>query len=512
MNLFELFVKIGVDSSGVDDGVKKAKLSLDGLKVAGVAGAAAIGAAYVKAAQAVAEFAASSVKAYGQYEQLAGGVDTLFGSASDKLKQYADEAYKTAGMSKNAYMENVTAFSASLIQSLDGDTNAAADAANKAMIAMSDNANKMGTSIDSIVGTYQSLARGNYQMLDNLKLGYGGTKTELERLLKDAEEYQKSLGKTADYSADSFADIVEAIDVVQQKMGIAGATQAEAASTVEGSLNTLKASWDNLVVSFGQGGEAMDAAMDQFFESFNAAAENVLPVVERVLTGIAEMLPTFVSRLVEMLPGLVSELLPVLLDTALSLIYTQLEHLDEWVAIIIDAIPVMVQKIIEALPQLVVELIAAVFNIGIELVKGFWDGIVSMATWLWDQITGFFGGIIDGIKGLFGIHSPSKVFKEEIGKNLALGIGEGFTEEMDKVARDMEGSLGTMSGNLSAEITTASYGNAATSRPSAGSYGDISVTVNVGGSSSSAEEIAESVAMEMQKIFQGRMAAYGYSY
>ena len=511
MNLFELFVKIGVDSGEVDNGVKKAKLSLDGLKAAGVASTAAIGAAFVAAAKAVADFATASVKSFGQYEQLAGGADTLFGDASDKLKQYADEAYKTAGMSKNAYLENVTAFSAALINSLDGDTEKAADAANKAMVAISDNANKMGTSIDSIVGTYQSLARGNYQMLDNLKLGYGGTKTELERLLKDAEEYQKTLGVTADYSADSFADIVEAIDVVQQKMGIAGATQAEAATTVEGSLNTLKASWDNLVVSFGQGGEAMDAAMDQFFESFETAADQVLPVVERVLTGIVEMLPTFVSRLAEMLPGLVSELLPVLLDVALSLIYTQLEHLDEWVAIILDAIPVMVQKIIAALPRLVVELIGAVFNIGVELVKALWDGILSMGGWLWDLITGFFGGIIDGIKGIFGIHSPSKVFKEEIGKNLALGIGEGFSEEMEKVSREMEGSLGSMTGNLSAEITTASYDKPSSAHSLSPSYGDISVTVNVGGSNSSAEDIAESVARELQILLDRRNAAYGYA-
>lgn len=511
MNLFELFVKIGVDSSGVDDGVKKAKIAIDGLKVASAAGAAAIGAGFVKAAQAVGEFAAASVKAFGQYEQLAGGADTLFGDASDKLKQYADEAYKTAGMSKNAYLENVTAFSAALINSLDGDTEKAADAANKAMVAISDNANKMGTSIDSIVGTYQSLARGNYQMLDNLKLGYGGTKTELERLLKDAEEYQKTLGVTADYSADSFSDIVEAIDVVQQKMGIAGATQAEAATTVEGSLNTLKASWDNLVVSFGQGGEAMDAAMDQFFESFEIAADQVLPVVERVLTGIAEMLPTFVSKLIEMLPGLVSTLIPAILDAAISLVFAIIESLPEFAQMIIENIPVIIQMIIEAIPRLVVELLAAVFNIGVELVKGFWDGILSMGQWLWDQITGFFGGIIDGIKGIFGIHSPSRVFKEEIGKNLALGIGEGFSEEMDKVSREMKDSLGSVTGNLSAEITTASYDKPASAHSLSPSYGDISVTVNVGGSNASAEDIAEAVARELQILLDRRNAAYGYA-
>ena len=238
MNLFELFVKIGVDDQASDKVSKLSSKIGNGLKTAAKIGTAAIGAA----SAGIAALTKKSIENYAEYEQLVGGVDTLFKNARKKVQGYAAEAYKTAGMSANDYMANATAFSASLISSLGGDTEKAADYANRAMVSMSDNANKMGTSLDSIVQTYQSLSRGNMAMLDNLKLGYGGTKAELERLIKDAASYtdiQKEMGVTVDASSMSFDNIVNAIAVVQSKLGIAGATAQEAGSTIEGSVNSM---------------------------------------------------------------------------------------------------------------------------------------------------------------------------------------------------------------------------------------------------------------------------------
>ena len=214
-----MFARITLDTSDYDNGLDRASQNTDsfadkiksGLATAAKVGAAALGAA----ATGVAALTKSSIDQYAEYEQLVGGVDTLFKQASDTVQQYASNAYKTSGVSANTYMEQATAFSASLIQSLGGDTQAAAEYANQAIMDMSDNANKMGTDIESIQQTYQSLMRGNYAMLDNLKLGYGGTKSELERLVSDAE---KLTGQALDPA--KFSDVITAIHAVQENLGI----------------------------------------------------------------------------------------------------------------------------------------------------------------------------------------------------------------------------------------------------------------------------------------------------
>ena len=207
-----------------------ASVSMAGL----AAGAAVVGAKLVGVGK-------QAFDLYASYEQAVGGVDTLFKGASSTVQKYAAEAYKTAGVDANTYMSQVTSFSASLISSLGGDTAKAAELGNTAMIDMSDNANKMGTSIESIQQTYQSLARGNYAMLDNLKLGYGGTKTEMERLIADANKVRAANGEMANLSIDSFADVVTAIHTMQTEMDITGTTSKEAATTIEGSINSMKA-------------------------------------------------------------------------------------------------------------------------------------------------------------------------------------------------------------------------------------------------------------------------------
>ena len=199
------------------------------------------------AATAVGVLAKNAIESYGEYEQLVGGVETLFGDSADVIQGYAEEAFSTVGMSCNAYMETVTGFAASLVSGLDGDTAKAAEKANTAVSDMADNANKMGTDLQSIQNAYQGFAKQNYTMLDNLKLGYGGTKEEMERLLGEAEKIQKTkFGIDVDYDVSSFSDIVDAIHVIQEDMGITGTTAKEASTTIQGSISTMQAAWQNL--------------------------------------------------------------------------------------------------------------------------------------------------------------------------------------------------------------------------------------------------------------------------
>lgn len=243
---------------------------------------------------------------YSNYEQLVGGIDTLFKGASEKVQGFAANAYKTAGMDANAYMENVTAFSASLIQGLGGDTDKAADVANRAMSDMSDNANKMGTSIESITQTYQSLARGNYAMLDNLKLGYGGTKSELQRLIADSSkmtDVQKELGVSVDSSSMSFDNIINAISVMQSHLGITGTTAKEASSTIEGSFTMVKASWQNLLTELGKEDGDVSGKFSEFGDSLATAVSNAAPrileIIGNLLTQIPQKVPALMAQVFE---------------------------------------------------------------------------------------------------------------------------------------------------------------------------------------------------------------------
>lgn len=270
-------VKIGTE---LDDSGFKAGLS----KLGGVAKSAVAGitAGLSGATAAVGALTKSALDAYASYEQLVGGVETLFGESASTVQEYAANAYKTAGVSANTYMEQATAFSASLIQSLGGDTEAAAEYANQAIMDMSDNANKMGTSIDSIQQTYQSLMRGNYAMLDNLKLGYGGTKSELERLVADAE---KLTGQALDPT--KFSDVITAIHAVQTELGITGTTAKEASSTIEGSVNAAKAAWENWLAGLGNEKADMSALTSQLVDAVKTAVKNIIPVVKQILSSLA---------------------------------------------------------------------------------------------------------------------------------------------------------------------------------------------------------------------------------
>lgn len=344
MDVFDLVAKIRLDSSEYEQGVGKAKGTFSTLASGvknGLATVAKVGAAAVTAGVAgVAALTKMGVEGYAQYEQLAGGVETLFKSSQGTVMQYAENAYKTAGMSANQYMETVTSFSASLIQSLDGDTAKAAEVGNMAITDMSDNANKMGTSMEMIQNAYQGFAKQNYTMLDNLKLGYGGTKEEMQRLLDKAGEISG-----IKYDISSFSDISEAIHVIQQDMEISGisyeeamakvasgemtmkeamdamgTTAREAATTIEGSLNMMKGAWQNLVVGMADENANMEVLINNFVESTATAAQNLLPRIEQTLSGIGQLIEKLAPIIGEAVPKLVESVLPSFLSAGISLI------------------------------------------------------------------------------------------------------------------------------------------------------------------------------------------------
>lgn len=289
MNLLDLAVKITCDdqASGevdkIGDGIKN-KLGI-AAKVGGAA-VAALGTATIAIGK-------TALDAYSNYEQLVGGIDTLFKASSGKMQQYAANAYQTAGVSANRYMEISTSFAAALISSLGGNTEAAADMANTAIMDMSDNANKMGTSLETVQEAYMSLSRGNYEMLDSLKLGYGGTKSELERLLSDAEKFSAAQGKVRDFSVDSYSDIVEAIHIVQDEMGITGTTADEAASTIEGSVNMAKAAWENWLTGLGDENADMEVLTGNLVASAATAGQKIIERAGQIMTTLGQTVAAY---------------------------------------------------------------------------------------------------------------------------------------------------------------------------------------------------------------------------
>lgn len=289
----------GAIGSTLGNLAKNAVAHIKGLATGAVAaigaGVAAIGGTLVATGK-------QALGAYATWEQAVGGVDTLFKGASGTVQKYAAEAYKTAGVGANDYMNQVTSFAASLVSSLGGDTAKAAEMGNQAIIDMSDNANKMGTDIQTIQQTYQSLARGNYAMLDNLKLGYGGTKTEMQRLIADANKLPGVMKEGNDLSIDSFADVTEAISRVQKSLGISGTTAKEAATTIEGSVNSMKAAWQNWLAGLGNENADMGALSQQLADSIGTALKNILPRVKVIAQSVVKAIPSLFSDLVTLLP------------------------------------------------------------------------------------------------------------------------------------------------------------------------------------------------------------------
>lgn len=504
MNLLDLFVKISVQDEASEN-----VETLSGKFKNGLAAAAKVGAAAVSAAATgIAVLTKKALNNYAEYEQLVGGVDTLFKDSSAKVQEYAANAYKTAGLSANEYMDTVTSFSASLLQSLGGDTAAAADMADVAITDMSDNANKMGTDMASIQNAYQGFAKQNYTMLDNLKLGYGGTKEEMQRLIDDANALNAAQGKYTNYSIESYADIVSAIHDVQVEMGIYGTTADEASTTIQGSVSSMKAAWSNLLTGIADDNADFKTLIEQFVDSLVTVGENIIPRINIIIQGLTQLITEASQTIIPMAVQILLENLPSIvaagMDLIIALVSGILDNIDMLIDCVLEMVDVIVDKLIDNLPKLIdggIRLIAAlangliraipnlvskipqiissivkgiisgipaIFDVGKNIVEGLWNGIKSMGSWVSGKVKDFFGGIVGGVKDFLGIHSPSKVFAG-IGGFMAEGLGEGFDDQFKSVKKDIENSMDfdagtiTADANISRHYTSGSYGAASTS-------------------------------------------------
>lgn len=300
-----------LNNEGLYKGLKGVSGAFGGLKKVVGGLAASITAAMGAAAVAITK---QSVDAYADYQQLTGGMETMFKDSASKIAKYAEDAFFTAGVSSNEYMDIVTGFSASLISSLAGDTEAAADVADMALKDMSDNANKMGSTLQSVQEAYKGFSKQQYQLLDNLKLGYGGTKTEMERLLRDAQAYSG-----VKYDISNLSDVYKAIHVIQEKLGVTGTTAAEAEKTITGSANMTKAAWKNVLTAISGGGD-LDKAINNLVYSLTKYFENIVPVVERSLFGIGRLIERIAPQLVETVAATLIKALPTLLSAVYQMI------------------------------------------------------------------------------------------------------------------------------------------------------------------------------------------------
>ena len=368
MNLLDLFVKISVQDEASENVETLSGKFKHGLAAAAKVGAAAVGAA----ATGIATLTKNALNNYAEYEQLVGGVDTLFKDSSAKVQEYAANAYKTAGLSANEYMDTVTSFSASLLQSLGGDTEAAADMANVAITDMADNANKMGTDMASIQNAYQGFAKQNYTMLDNLKLGYGGTKEEMQRLINHANELNASQGKYTDYSIESYADIVSAIHDVQVEMGIYGTTAKEASTTIQGSVSSMKSAWGNLLVGIADDNADFKALTEQFVDSLVTVGENIIPRINVILGGISQLVTSASTTIIPMVITTITDNLPALLQSAVALVGALGQG-------IIDSLP--------AITQAAIDILFSLANGLIENLPTLIDGIVQVTLTIVQMLT-----------------------------------------------------------------------------------------------------------------------------
>ena len=577
----------GVEDLGkeMDNGGQKA-LSFGDLVKSNLASEAIIGgvklmaSAIKKAAEELVDLSKQAIQGFAEQEQLIGGVDTLFKESSKQVQQYANEAYKTAGLSANEYMETVTSFSASLLQSLGGDTAKAAAYADRAVTDMSDNANKMGTDMASIQNAYQGFAKQNYTMLDNLKLGYGGTKTEMERLIADASAMtaeQEKLNVAVDAGDLSFGNIVNAISVMQEHLGIAGTTAEEAEKTIEGSAKAMKSAWQNLVTGMANENLDLSALIENFVESIQTflddnlipriqtmvprmvealtqligamtpyiapALQMLLPVIVQgisaLVSGIVQALPAVVSAISDVIPMIVDQLvtllpqitasgveiiaalvsgigenlpalIPAAVDAIIEVASTLVANVDKIILAAGDLMSGLIRGLIEAIPRLIYRLpeiiiaitsgllkgVGSIVDVGVQLIRGLFEGIKNAGTWLYNKLRGWVSNVLGWVKSLFGIHSPSTVFADEIGKFIPPGITVGVKEAMPRALRDMGQELSALSNiPIPGSVTNTTH------------MGGVSITV-YGAQGQDVNALADVIMYKMQSAVESREAVF----
>lgn len=371
--------EISVDTSGLTKGLNDAKKKTSSfastLGSLGRTGAKVLGGALVAgvatATGAVAGLASSAVNAYADFQQLKGGVEKIFGDSATAVMENAQEAFRTAGISANQYMEQATSFSMSLLQSLEGDTAETARITDMAIQDMADNANTFGSSIESIQNAYQGFAKQNYTMLDNLKLGYGGTKTEMERLLEDAEKLSG-----VHYDIGNLDDVFEAIHVIQEQAEITGTTLNEAQGTISGSITMMKASWTNLITGMADDSADFDKLIDDLVGSITAVGVQVAPRLATAFKGAVNAISALIPELAPMIPELIGQLLPAIIEATQVLLMSLVENLPMILEVLQGAIPMIMTAIyqitagiLEALPEILTFVLDIVLAVAQELVK-----------------------------------------------------------------------------------------------------------------------------------------------
>lgn len=396
-----------IDESGFSSGVKKLGSIAKG-------GMAVLGTAVGMATTAVGVLVKSSVQGYAEYEQLVGGVETLFKSSSDTVKQYADDAYKTAGLSANEYMSTITGFSASLLQGLGGDTAKAAEIGNMAVTDMSDNANKMGTNMQDIQNAYQGFAKQNYTMLDNLKLGYGGTKEEMERLLVDAE---KLTG--IKYDISNFSDVISAIHAVQDNIGITGTTAEEAATTIEGSFNMAKAAWSNLVTGMADDNANFDQLVTNFVDSVSTAGKNILPRVEIAINGVSQLIDKLLPTIAAKIPEIISSVLPGLVNAGTNIVSSLVKGISSNSAELVSSAGQILNTLVEGIVTMLPMLGELALNLILEIANGITTNAPQMVPKGIEILLGFISGIVDNLPKLL-----------EAGLNMIMALAEGLINSL----------------------------------------------------------------------------------
>lgn len=463
------YVQIVPTAKGISSGIEgvldepAAKAGSSAGKKMGGAMMKAAGAGIAAAAAGVISLAKEAISGYADYEQLVGGVETLFKGSADVVQSYAADAYRTAGLSANEYMETVTSFSASLLQSLGGDTAEAARISDMAITDMADNANKMGSDMSAIQSAYQGFAKQNYTMLDNLKLGYGGTKTEMERLLADAEKFSG-----VEYDIDNLNDVYEAIHVIQSEMGITGTTAKEAASTISGSTLAMKSAWKNLVVGIADENADFDSLVSGFTDSVGTVAENLLPRISVALQGIGSLITGLAPVIAEAIPILVTEVLPTLLESAATLLMTVVNSLIENLPMLFDValqlILTLADGIIENLPTLIPALVDVILTIvekltepdmlmklidaSIQLMIALAEGLIKAIPRVVAALPQIIANIVKGLLG-----ATTQVF--QVGGEILQSLGRGLLSGIVQIGQWTSQIVGRIKDGLFGAVTGA---------------------------------------------------------
>ena len=431
-------------------------------------------AATTAGAAAVSALTTLAINSYADYEQLVGGVETLYKDSAAKVQQYAADAYKTSGMTANEYMTTATSYAAALVSSLGGDTEQAAELSNMAVSDMADNWNKFGSSANSVQDAYNGFAKGQFQLLDNLKLGYGGTKEEMERLLDDANKLNAAQGKYTDYSIDSFSDIILAIHDIQTEYDITGTTAKEASTTISGSLSAAKAAWANLVTGVADDNANFEQLISNFVDSATTAASNIIPRIEVALNGAAKLIESLVPPIMAELPGLIETVLPKLARSAVNIVQKLVSEIKANAGKLIDSAVQIITVLGNGIYQMLPTVAQSALQIILTMVSKLNENLPQMLDTAGRMLIAFVqgisnhlpdivkaaGSIIGTLLTYFVNHLPEIVNGAlKMGGAIVDGIMQGISAAWDGLVSWFNGIFNRLFGNLSVNVNVNGSGS-----------------------------------------------------